>query len=677
MNDMNGVLVAIVVIVGVLSLIYFVSRRWQQDEASADVEVSALPMGLGPPVLAQGPPGGSPLDKAEQLKLIDEFHANELNFIEIQIGKLRLPEKSIDQATVLINERLTGKSRNDPGSNSSDFITNSENLIRQGKAYRVINETLIRRTLRDMSETERGICRLLDVLASTGKLSAKVYFEIQTPIVWNAGSCLMKTPGYDSAAQRVGLKEGLSMLMEGQFGDVSTSSELIQSELRRLLQPDSGLSESDRHALEAYLFAGSRWLTPAEAAASNPSTYALSLGVFEGTRQELLYDRRESLITIAPPGSGKSQAHVIRNLSRLRGPAIVIDIKAEAFLATAKWRKENVGPLLMFAPGKPRISQHYNPLDQVGNDPQWAWDDARKLADFLVVPNRNGSDPYFETRARDLLTVAVLDVALHEPDELRNMNSVLDRLFLDDKQFEEWLVRLEESGLTQLRRQAAALRIMPIKQREGVFDSARSHMEIWQSPALDQLINRTDWLPEDIRDKNATLYICVDLADVKKFAPVLRVIIGQTIDILCRGEPEANLPTVTFFLDELPRLGRMDVIEEALDVGRGFGLRLWMFCQNIGQLKTAYPNAEGMIGNCAARCFMDPDDESAEDLSRYLGQRKGLLDGRQKPLAEPTELKGPAFADKIIVLQRGKSPAKLMRVFPARQAAPPAAQAAW
>jgi hypothetical protein len=58
---------------------------------------------------------------------------------------------------------------------------------------------------------------------------------------------------------------------------------------------------------------------------------------------------------------------------------------------------------------------------------------------------------------------------------------------------------------------------------------------------------------------------------------------------------------------------------------------------------------------------MDPDDELAEDLSRYLGERKGLLDGRRKPLAEPVDLKGPAFADKILVLQRGKPAAKIVR----------------
>ncbi|WP_316199186.1 type IV secretory system conjugative DNA transfer family protein [Bradyrhizobium sp. SZCCHNS2002] len=610
------------------------------------------------------------------MKEIDDFHANELNPVQLRVGDLGLPGKSIDEAAIVINEKVTGKSRHDPGFESGNFkadmvvgvFSSVAAGARHSKAVGALNNTIIRRTLRDMSEPERGICRLLDMLDSTGKLSQKTLFEILVPIVWNRGSCLMDSPGFESAAQRVGLKEGLSLLLDGHFGDIATSSELIQSELRRLLQPDSGLADEDRNVLESYLFAGSRWLTPADAHIPDPSPSALSLGTFEGSDQELLYDRRESLVTIAPPGSGKSQAHVIRNLLRLRAPAVVIDIKTEALVATAKWRQQNVGPVIAFAPGKPKISSAYNPLDQVSDDGEWAWDDARKLADFLVVPKPG--DPYFETRARDLLTVAVLDVALHEPSEHRNMHAVLDRLYLNEEQLADWLLGLEQSGIPQLRRQATALKIMPEKQREGVFDSARSHVEIWQSPALANLITRSEWTAQDIRDQTATLYLCVELADVKKFASVLRVIIGQTIDVLCRTEPEADAPVVTFFLDELPRLGRMDVIEEALDVGRGFGLRMWMFCQNVGQLKTAYPNAEGMIGNCAARCFMDPDDETAEELSRYLGHRKGLLDGRQKPLAEPSELKGPAFADKIIVFLRGKSPAKLMRVFPAARRPP-------
>ncbi|MER9458163.1 TraM recognition domain-containing protein [Mesorhizobium sp. M0478] len=144
---------------------------------------------------------------------------------------------------------------------------------------------------------------------------------------------------------------------------------------------------------------------------------------------------------------------------------------------------------------------------------------------------------------------------------------------------------------------------------------------------------------------------------------MLRVIIGQTVNQLCRAAPEADSRTVTFFLDELPRLGRMDVIEEALDIGRGFGVRLWMFCQNIGQLDNAYPNAQGMMKSCAIRAFMNPDEQTAHSLSQNLGQRESVLDGSRRPLAEASQLSGPDFANQVIVFGRSSHAARLEKCF--------------
>ncbi len=41
----------------------------------------------------------------------------------------------------------------------------------------------------------------------------------------------------------------------------------------------------------------------------------------------------------------------------------------------------------------------------------------------------------------------------------------------------------------------------------------------------------------------------------------------------------------------------MPPVDEALNIGRKYGLRLWMFAQSIGQLQTAYENADGMLSS--------------------------------------------------------------------------------
>jgi type IV secretion system protein VirD4 len=114
---------------------------------------------------------------------------------------------------------------------------------------------------------------------------------------------------------------------------------------------------------------------------------------------------------------------------------------------------------------------------------------------------------------------------------------------------------------------------------------------------------------------------------------VLRTIIGQHINLLTNGEPPARVhppaPPILFVLDEMPQLKNMPPIANALVVGAGYGVKLWMFVQDVGQLKKEYPNAEGMMGNCAVRMYMNPDlaDGTAQKLSDDIGFRESIVDG--------------------------------------------------
>ena len=201
------------------------------------------------------------------------------------------------------------------------------------------------------------------------------------------------------------------------------------------------------------------------------------------------------------------------------------------------------------------------------------------------------------------------------------------------------------------------LATMPDKQREGVYDSARTYLEIWQSHELVEISRRSDWRPDELRAKNLTLYLCVGLNEVTAYASVLRVIIGQIIHAETQGDTErrGEVP-MTFFLDEMPRLGYMAPIEEALDVGRGYGVRLWMFAQNFGQLADRYENAKGMIGNCGVEIYMNPDADTARSVSSRLGERSDVFTGMKKPLADAVELAGPDYSERIIALGRGCRP---------------------
>lgn len=612
-----------------------------------------------------------------KLEAIDAFHDNQLNEVSFRFKEFAhlLGSRSLAEATTRMavdsqsehTKRMRGLNTQLASKGSDGMLwgalASGENSMRDGReANRIAHElrnVTLRRSLSTMEDAERATLRMADVMVALGVMDNDERKRIAVPVVWNGGQGMVD---YGDVGFRVGaaMLETLRPLIATTLGTASGAREHLHVAVRRALGPESPLAPELRTIIERYLYSGNRWLTPAEIPAHTSPSF-LRLGRFLGSEHEFTYDQRESLITIAPPGSGKSQALVLRNLLYLNAPAVVLDIKGEMHRGSKAWREANVGPTYTFAPQDPSISFSFNPLDEVREDENFAWSDARRLADLLVVPSGKG-DQYFENRARDMITTAVLDVALSEPDASRNVDAVLERIYLSgDQPIRDWCDTLEKVGNLELKRQASALRGMPERQREGIFDEARRQLEIWQSPLLKDITRSSSFNAETLRADNATLYLMVALEDVKKYASILRVLLGQTLLKLYQVQAESGAVPVTFFLDEMPRLGRLDVIEECLDVGRGYGVRLWMFCQNIGQLRKAYPNPEGFLSNCAVRTFINQDEEEAQWISRHLGTRAGLLDGERKPLVEPHELTGPDFKDQMVVFSREQYPARLQK----------------
>lgn len=348
--------------------------------------------------------------------------------------------------------------------------------------------------------------------------------------------------------------------------------------------------------------------------------YGLRLAYLSGHRNvELTYKGEGSLATIAPPGAGKTQVFVIPNMLHWPGPAVVLDVKGEIYDATAQWRAKNVGPVVRFSPLTPESSAHYNPLTLVRQDPQYLWEDSRFLADMMVVPSE-GKDPFWEKMARDVVAAAIANVCYHNEPAKRTMAAVLDIVF--GVGWTEFVSDLRSNFAVDAMRQAGeSLAEIERKTLDGVLKTAQSSLSAWQGTRLKAVTSQSDWTPEEMRRKNGTVYLCINPGDIESYLSVLRVFIAQHVRAFTATLPPRDAAPVLLLLDEFPRLKKMPPIEEALNVGRQYGLRLWLFAQSYGQLKEAYPNAEGMLGSCAVRIFMNlpENDEMTGRLSQILG----------------------------------------------------------
>jgi type IV secretion system protein VirD4 len=511
-------------------------------------------------------------------------------------------------------------------------------------------KAIIKRRLGEISDRERAMLRAADLLCELGEFERAAALRIRLPIVWNEGRCHAAAPGFESVTRRNFLRLGLEVL----FGDFAVAEPESFNDLRRAwrsaLSLDATLSEEEHQTLEANQFVERSWLDADDAAAA-PA--ALTLGLFAGSDRPLSYDGSHGVITFAPTDSAKRHGQIALNLARLAAGAVVIDIDGRAFQASARGRQKEVGKVFTFAPALNDHSMRYNPIDLVAEEHGDAWSEARLLADLLT--GRRGPDE----EGRAFIAPAIYDVALSDRPERRHMRGVLARVACADKQLDAWTNALARSPHPELARHAKVLREMAATKRQALVTRLMRELAVWQTPPIDDLIDRSDWTPADLR-RRATLYLCVDRRELDRHAVVLRVIVGQMLAALGRHKAVSPGTSVTFFLDELARLGPMGTVARAVDTGPDCGVRPWMFFVGTTEMRATYPKADGMLANCAAHCYVAPDRETAHELSLRLGFVKSLFGTEEKPMVEPNDLMGPEFDGKIITLVRNRPPAKLV-----------------
>lgn len=532
------------------------------------------------------------------------------------------------------------------------------------------------RSLGAMSRPDREMLRVIELLEALGDQGISRRLKAsRLGIVYGDGKADIAGYAHTSVYRKYltakGLAAGSDFVRLG-MNQMNLNVEVAKGRVVSLVETLQGLDWKDHLLVQeaaARLRGGAAWAGGNDLTGNFDPQAELSLffGLEESSGTPVRYSGEGSVITIAAPGSGKTQCNVLPNLLEWSGPAIVLDVKGEIFRDTAAWRAKNVGPVYRFAPLEPEESHHFNPLDLVRSDPEHLWEDARFLASMVIVPTSK-QDPYWENRAQDFVTAAIAAVCVDpEGTEGRSMARVVD--YTHGHGLPDMLDRLQTSGIRSLERAATSWESTiteNAKQFDGFLSSAQTAMSAWESAKIERAIASSDWHPFDLREAPyPTIYITLKAGEIDVYSSLLRVFIAQHIRTLVSELPEPGTKPILFMLDELPRLKYMPPIEEALELGRQYGIKLWMFAQSIGQLEHAYPNAKGMIGSCAVRTFMNPSmhDGTAERISKELGTFESPLDGSKHNIAEPQELAGTRYNGLQLVLPSGGKPIRTTKCY--------------
>lgn len=339
-------------------------------------------------------------------------------------------------------------------------------------------------------------------------------------------------------------------------------------------------------------------------------------------------------ISVAPTRAGKTASHVLTNLLSSSGSFLVLDVKGENYAISQSFRS-TLTKVLPFAPFQPGTLR-WNPLDQVrvggAGAPNQAdeQEDIRYLVDLMVIPGA-AKDPYWDNAAKRVIELFMHHVCTAELTGIRNGPGVTERTMAEVVRlmsqppdlFRETLEDMLQAGSKAVRQNAGILKQTQLspEQFTGVMTNALEHLRVWSYDRVAEATSTSDFSFSQLRREPTTIYLIVPPEEIAWLRPLLRVMIGWSLRELKWAHRENPQP-VTLLLDEFPQLAHMQPIEDILAYGAGFNLLVWVFLQDLSQLRRFYPETwQTFIAGASVRAFYGVRElDTAKLVSEMVGQ---------------------------------------------------------
>jgi type IV secretory pathway TraG/TraD family ATPase VirD4 len=365
---------------------------------------------------------------------------------------------------------------------------------------------------------------------------------------------------------------------------------------------------------------GSRHLAPASPAD------AFVLGYLPGAprKNDARFRQDGHILTCAPTGAGKGIGAVIPNLLAYPGSAFVLDLKGENYAVTARARRELGQHVVLVDPfgitGQPTHALNW--LDTLDSDSPDVVSRAGGLADMLIAVEGTEADSHWTDTARELLRGLLIYVA-GLPADRRTMAELRRIVTASEDDLAATLVDMQadpERGQRIPARAATGHLNRPERERGSVLSTVVRHTAWLDDPRLCAALARSDFNLADLKRQPMTVYLAIPPDRLRACLGFVRGFIGLALDGVTAA-PGRPLHRVAFFLDEFGQLGRMDRLADSVTLLRGYGAQLWLFVQDLSQLKAVYPRWQSFLANTSQQFFGTADFDTARYLSGALGQQ--------------------------------------------------------
>lgn len=362
----------------------------------------------------------------------------------------------------------------------------------------------------------------------------------------------------------------------------------------------------------------------------------------DGSFYYLRHSGPEHVLCYAPTRSGKGVGLVVPTMLSWPASAVITDLKGELWALTAGWRKKHAkNKVLRFEPASSNGGICWNPLDEIRLGTEFEVGDVQNLAQLIVDPDGKGLSSHWQKTAFALLVGVILH-ALYKAkaDDTNATLSSVDAMLADPNRdigelWMEMTIYGHVDGQNHHAIGSAARDMMdrPEEEAGSVLSTAKSYLSLYRDPVVARSVSKSEFRIKDLmhQDDPASLYIVTQPNDKARLRPLVRIMVNMVVRLLAdkmgfeNGRPVAYYKhRLLLMLDEFPSLGKLEILQESLAFVAGYGIKCYLICQDINQLKsreTGYGHDETITSNCHVQNAFPPNRvETAEHLSRLTGQ---------------------------------------------------------
>ncbi|MCA9218075.1 MAG: type IV secretory system conjugative DNA transfer family protein, partial [Planctomycetales bacterium] len=333
-------------------------------------------------------------------------------------------------------------------------------------------------------------------------------------------------------------------------------------------------------------------------------------------------------------GSGKSSCFANVWLMTCSDCMVTLDAKAELAMKTARLRATRFGhKVIVIDPfgisnGCGFEPMSYNPLDCYHGQEERIVDEARRMANALVVRTGEERDRFWNDSSVVVITLVLAFLMSEANREDANLNRLRD-IVTSPHLMEQLLQYCEKSDACfgMLARMAGQVRFFQGQTGASIFSVVNSHLSFLDSMSIAQCLAESNFDPRELLNGKVSIYLCLPIDRVTEMAALQRILLSSLLNLVFEGGEQRDRQT-RFILDEAATLGEMDALYNSLNFGRSFSIRLAFLFQSVSQIQRCFPESKAAdFKGTVASVFCGVNDlETAKEVFSYWAERSGDSD---------------------------------------------------